>query len=87
MDGLEPLHGHGQAADHGLPWNIKMMPGPPDLLLSVKRQVIAVFPDDDGGQQGRRGQRAFLQKVERGDDRSLERMIAPDIFAADQAAA
>lgn len=87
MDGLEPFHRHGQPADHGLPGNIQMMPGPPDLFLTVKRQVVAIFSDDDGRQQAGRRHAALLQKMKRGDDRSLERMIAPDIFTADQAAA
>lgn len=55
MNGFEPLHGHGQPADHGLAGNIKIMPGPPDLLLTVMRQVIAIFSDDDGRQQTGRG--------------------------------
>ena len=73
-------------ADHRLAGNIQMLPGPPDLFLTVKRQVVAILSNNDGRQQTRRGQGTFLQKMKRGDDRGLERMIAPDIFAADQAA-
>ena len=63
------------------------MPCAPDLLLTVKREMITVFTHDDGGQQTGCRKAAVLQGMQRSNDCSLVRVVAPDILAADQTAA
>jgi len=59
-----------------------------DLLLPVKRQVVAIFAHYDLRQQSRRGHAAFLQAFrQRGDDRDRVHFPPMHIFAPDDPAA
>lgn len=58
------------------------MAGFKNLFLPVERQVVAVFPDDDGGEQAGGGEAAILQGIEGRDDGRGFRLVFPDVFAS-----
>ncbi len=64
------------------------MAGGVDAFLAVEREMVAVFADQDVGQQSRRGQAAVLQaRGQRGDDGGRFPVRFADILGPDQPAA
>ena len=83
----QPIGGQSEPARHALPWDGDVVPGGVDLLLPVEREVIAILRDDDLCEQPWCGDAALLERVERGDDGGLVRLVTLQILFADDAAA
>ena len=85
--GLEPVGGHGQPAGHGLARQVDLMAGFKDLLLTVEGKVVAVFANNNRGQQAGGGEAGVLQSSEGSDDGRGFRLVLPDVFAPDEVTA
>ena len=85
IDRRQPIGGQSYPSGQAGPGQMDLMASSEDVLLAVKRQVIDVFAHDDGGQESRGGDAAFLQSLGQGrSDRRLLAPLAANIFAADQ---